>query len=322
VAKGKPLRWDQQKNPIRYTIHTGTSAQKDADLFIALVRDAFRRWSSVKTAELEFSLAATTGGRAMTLAEYEKIEQSGEGGNAVIMDVDGDIIATLAGPGSRKSVHGWGLPVDDGKGFVRFFALINAHPALAREQRATILHEVGHVFGLDHSQITATAFSASKVDRDYAPVMFPWSFTPPLHQLRPDDEAWVSTLYPSRNYKKQYGRIQGQMVASKGTRQFPVRGANVVAVGVADEHYRVSCVSDYLGDGTGAFALPVKAGKYRLYVEPIRDAFFGSSGVGIHAQTENGFSFVQRVKPALFGQVLEVKADKVTDAGQLRVVLK
>jgi hypothetical protein len=307
VADGKALCWDASKNPIAYEVHTGAAPKKEADAFAALVQDAFDAWASVKTAKLTFSQKKVSG-KALSLEGFSTIEKQGP--NTVVMDVGGDIVATLLGEANRKFIHGWGVPIDDGARIVRFYAIINAHESLESSRKGVVLHELGHVMGLDHSQITA-AFAKRKGDQRYAPVMFPTSFDPPLTKLRPDDEAWLSRLYPSDAYAKQYGVIKGKVVTGKAK---AVRGANVVAVRDGDEEHRVSCVSDYLGDGSGAFEIPVKIGDYWLYVEPIRKSFRGSSRVGLHAEKPDGHSFKERVEPKKFPNLLTVKAGQATDA--------
>lgn len=329
VAARAPVLLPKKPGGIGYSIHIRNLGEPEVNLYADRVNKAFLTWGSVPTTALRFfqerpQLYAAP----LSLKDYGLIERgTPKVGNVVFVDPDASLIAELMGEANRTKVLGWGIPVVDAKEIVRFIAVINTcKEVLPAVQHSCLLHEVGHAIGLDHSQITAAFSPGNGRDSDFTPVMYPLSRLPgdpQLDRLRPDDQAWVSHLYPSAAYPKEYGQLKGEIVANKDGNRILVRGANIVAVRKNDPTIRVSCVSDYLNKGDGSFELPLKAGSYTVYVEPIQDRFFGSSRVGIHAETREGFAFQHRVKPQLFPLVpYDIVAGKTTNAGNIQVELQ
>lgn len=147
-----------------------------------------------------------------TLADYNIATNSQTGGNVVILDSDGDIIAAIYGERNRFRILGFASPIVSGGRITAFFSLMNGRLATSAETFVgKLTHEFGHAVGLDHSQIHAE-FSNDGIASHgkYMPTMFPSATAgdtlavPP----KPDDCAWISMLYPSLTFNTSYGRIQ------------------------------------------------------------------------------------------------------------------
>jgi hypothetical protein len=114
--------------------------------------------------------------------------------------------------------------------------------------KATIVHELGHLVGLDHAQINLnclTSAPCSPEDLAGVPTMFPVLLDASQATLRTDDRAALSVLYPASNFSSTTGRIQGHVLFSDG--QTPAQGYNVIARLVSDpRRTAVSCVSGFL----------------------------------------------------------------------------
>lgn len=78
-----------------------------------------------------------------------------------------------------------------------------------------------------------------------------------------------------------------------------------------------SCVSDWLGDENGEFAIPVPPGTYRLHLEPINAEFTGGSSVGMWAETPTSKSFVNPIPPSDPLHGIIITAGETKDLGDI-----
>ncbi len=219
------------------------------------------------------------------------------GYSPVIWDDDGSITEELAGRGSKHSVLGFAG--------ASFFHFSSGHVTGIKESQAafngflfdgdntnetpsqvrnvfvtTILHEFGHMFGIDHTQGgNLQGFKNDDSDLSDVPVMFPISANT-LVELQHDDIAIAKEAYPKGSESQSYGRIEGTLTDDG----IGVQGANIVAFKIDDSNPRkraVACPSDVDGQHTGKFILPTLVpGNYILFAEPIDSDFTGGSSVG------------------------------------------
>lgn len=249
---------------------TRTKAQADT-----IVTNAVALWTNVGTATVTIGRGADLPVDVTTanLSTYRNV--SNDGLNPVIYDDDGSITDFIFGVGSKNSVLGFaGSAFSLGTcQFTEGQAVINGSRNVTDAVLGVVLaHEVGHLIGLDHTQLDSTQNLAST---NY-PLMYPIAFRTSL-SLHDDDVASVSALYPGATLNGIYGQISGTFVLADGVTA--VKGANLWATETTSGKV-YSIVSDYLLQNSGFFKLLLPPGNYNLRAEPIDSTFDGGSSVG------------------------------------------
>jgi hypothetical protein len=229
------------------------------------------------------------------------IHNDDDGRNPIVYDDDGSIIDAFfgigQGTGGEATVVGFAASsiIIGSSFFTEGFAVINGNSSLniSNAQLTLIIaHEIGHFFGLDHSQgnidnreslETTSCFTAQA--REY-PLMYPWACRETL-DTHPDDDVSLSMLYPETDFFQRQGQLIGKFITTDGD---AVKGANLWLQNTATgEVY--SIVSDYLKQCTGFFALMLPPGNYTLHANSINDEFWGGSSVGPYAFNSFDLSF-------------------------------
>ena len=252
------------------------------------IQGMFQVWEDVPTSNIAFnragSLLATGGfadGDVNTAAEFNAVsgscrESPAPAQNPIVYDADGSLFTALGLPSGVIGFAGACQFASDGV-TNRITAANSALNGKFRDGDASngelsdsafdgvFIHEFGHLFGLDHSQINVNCLGggcASFSDDAFGlPTMFPFLIgaleeSPGVHPsstLSLDDRAWVSRLYPDAGFSGSFGAVSGAILFSDGQTHF--QGANVIARQVDDpatpainesRRNAVSCVSGYL----------------------------------------------------------------------------
>ena len=306
-------KWDQNDPttfPIKFALDQGSLGDRTSEQAAALVRDSFAKWVDVETSSVDFEDLGfldvdVTACDACGLEEvdYNSFFQGQvHPENPVVFDNGGQIIEDLFGMGSKNSVLGFAsvrfcqeeqsvVPCTRSNGLMHFSAwiVLNGFQASVFSGFSQVItHEIGHLVGLDHTQINSQlAFNGQSGDDQFVAMMYPFVLEQGPDQPIRDDIAWVSWLYPEESFQTETGTITGRISRRSGGF---FGGANVVAVqamgnpdGSVTESLleTVSVVSDFLITSDGSYQLlGLTPGDYVVFIEPLNSLFVQGSSVG------------------------------------------
>ncbi len=303
TSLGAKVLWPADNFPVKFHIDPGPAGSFSSQFLQQLTIKAFQNWSQLKYSELSFEF----GGLMKFDVTAENIDRVlgniGDQMNPIIFDSDGSISDLLLGQNGSDSVLAFSSLNQDKRGEIQEASiilngkLINGENGDINRTFSTLLHEVGHFAGLDHTQIhTEFAFDDDASNNIFLPIMLPietQDFESPT-QLSLDDELTLSSNYPTDRFFLGLWPVFGSVKRPDGT---PVQGANVVAVNVNEPLVsRFATVSDLFITQTGEFAFEgLPPGEYEFFVEPIHSDFWGISSVGPFAETQNSESFIDPI---------------------------
>ena len=323
VRKGKALSYG--KRPIVYRYDKGNLGKLTNTEAISLVEELLSKFTSIKTTSIKFKKDSPS------FIDFDvdknnfkpilqpRTDKDLNGFTPIVFDEDGSIIDSYLGQGAGSISVGIGGPVvlKHGNRFsipesqiVLNGRFINGIDSGSDKEvsinffKKTILHEIGHAIGLDHSQLNTEALDTNdKEIRDSTPLMFPKG-TNEIVELKQDDISALSLLYPNKTELANFGTIKGEVLRADG--MTPVLGANVVLRDISDPlNKSISCVSDFLANKTGSFIFfAVPPGKYTIEIEPIDSRFVSTSSagpkVGPYTKNSQDKSFQDPVSPGFY----------------------
>jgi len=271
-----------------------------------LVQQSLNLWSNVSTSEINLSMNTASINLDVDATNYDtyipadssSTPKPNDALNPLIYDDDGSIIDAFFGVQNGTILGFAASSVFIGNDhFEEGFIVINGSVSGYTDAEYVLLfaHEIGHFFGLDHSQSNIDNQESqfgipticSTSSRSNYPVMYPVACRT-ADSLHTDDVSAVSALYPEATIDDDLGVLEGLLTTDTGK---ALLGANIwVENKTTFETY--SIVSDYLRQGTGFYRLHVPAGSYTLHANSINTEFVSGSGVGPYSNTPSDASFI------------------------------
>lgn len=306
VYDGQPVVW-KTNGPISYRVDQGELGPLSYFRATSMVQNAFLKWNRVSTSWIEFDQYRDPLTEDVTSSNYERIINNlPNDTNPIIFDDDGKITNMLLGSNSRNHILGLTSNLSQQDRFVGVRVVFNGYfydqeNLSSEEIFSTFLHEIGHVYGLDHAQY-ARHLANNQIDSDdsYVSVMFPTttdndSFR---QELTFDDKITISNLYPTLFHTNSTGGFKGKV--HRGVSEFP--GVNVIARDINDPVNRVvTTTTGYFNHNQGTYEFKgLPAGNYEVMVEAIDARFTGTSSVGQYAEDSSDRSFRNPIKPQYY----------------------
>ena len=304
VVNGKPTLWPASNNPVPYTLDQGRLGPLSNADATAMMLDAFSAWQNVTTSLLHFYKTVNALPVDFTGSNYESaINQLPAGTNPIIFDDDGSIIDLLMGSGSKS--HYLGLTSTQsnrrtnqltGAQIIFNGDYLKKNNWTRQQFLATVLHELGHFCGLDHTQHSREIANSEVAENNvYVSVMYPTSTSGESYrgQLSFDDKISISNLYPSAFHLNSTGKISGTV--RRGNSELP--GVNIIVRDINKPNERVAAVvTGTYANQSGSYELAgLPEGTYEVMVEAIDSNFTGASSVGQYAKTSSDLSFINPV---------------------------
>lgn len=329
INKGTTILWPQFSMPIQYVLDKGGLGPLNHAEAIDTISKAFSIWQTVDNSWLKFSNNGEISSD-VTGSNYSAVMNSiPDTIIPVVFDQDGSVVEKLMGSGSKNHILGFASPIYNtfdktitggtavfNGWFFNNVTNANGDKYSKAEILSTIIHEFGHICGLDHSQIFRDmAWDGMGGDDIYIPIMFPTNTdNEALRQkLTFDDSNTVATLYSNNPSNGSYGKITGKVV--RGTQEMP--GVNVIARKVGDPFKTITSTVTGTYAQNGAFEFSrLPAGDYELWIEPIYADFNKASSVGQYAGTTSATSFKNPVKPEFYNT-----SDKADESRSLKSVV-
>lgn len=312
---GQPYRWPG--GHITWFAEEGGFATLSAEEVTTLVRQAFAVWekAGIKTPSSSVigvstaQVSSALGGKIVPVARpsapgpaietdsvLEHVEAKSR--TIVIFDNHGEF---QSNPSVAAETY-MGLVNDSSMTIHSAVAVINGQSTIVKNAKdlsdptdpsrqkllATLIHELGHMYNLDHSVLNDEIVESSQsfdLAPNAIPTMYPDIGTPLQHKLHKDDVVAISNLYPNAAYLEQFCEIAGQVIGTDGK---GYQGAHIVArpTFAEDEHLgAISAVSgnqfvENTADGTYVLRGILPGRPYQVSFSEVPSRFVNFSSVG------------------------------------------
>lgn len=314
AATGTALQW--QDKTLKWCPDPGDLASTVLhDTAVQWITEAFGKWTAVQlhnssntlvdTAAISVALDTGCPTEEINLDNFLDYYNGDEGPSVVIFDETGDIIAEFSGEENREFVVGLSQPLaadSTGKYITKGIAIFNGlllasdNTVLGTDLttksayfKATVIHELGHLLNLDHSQTNYEDIKICERGKacdysQYIPTMYPELISTSQGELNRDDQVTLSWIYPTADFQSQFCVITGKILDGDGN---PLQGVHVTATRSADSPTPYvearSFVSGAMypaceGDSRYYLYGIVPGRAYKVYYEPIGEDFTGASG--------------------------------------------
>jgi hypothetical protein len=195
-----------------------------------IVQEAFDAWNNVEDANVKLVIGG-------------KISRSDLTPNTqfIYYDKDGSVMRDQGIDDSGlNSILGFAFPYTDSNTdsgmYTSSIIVLNGTLISSEEElKITLIHEMGHFLGLDHTYYSD----------DSIPTMYSENVSSSNQStLKQDDKAGVSTVYPEKSFYKDLGAILGNVTFYDGTSVF---GAQVIAIDANSTTINDNAVSSITG---------------------------------------------------------------------------